>query len=80
MKVTDDNKELIKLFMKLLMTFKVLDEDDVIGIVGVLPNEDSIYIMTEWLNDNANATATEIINKSWSIRQEFDEQGENNEQ
>jgi len=79
MKIDNSNRELCKLFMKLLMTFKVLDEDDIIGIVGVLPNEDGIYKMTEWLNENVNATATEIINKSWSIRQEFDEQGESDE-
>ena len=61
------DKKLLKLFMKLLMKFEVLTEEDIIGIAGVMKSEDAIFEMTEWLNDNLSATETEIIKKAFAI-------------
>jgi len=66
-KVNGIEKDLLKLFMKLLMTFEVLTEEDIVGISSIMKSEDAIFEMTDWLREHKDATETEIIKKAFEI-------------
>ena len=66
-KIKGIEKDLIKLFMKLLMTFEVLTEEDIVGITSIMKSDDAIFEMTDWLREHKDVTETEIIKKAFAI-------------